>query len=245
VVRQEEDTDFDGEPETVSEFTNGTLRSLRQDSNGKGCFDVEERYDAKGLLVRQNLDENGDCRIDLWSRLQGERVIWQARDERGTGKPTVLVKFDASGKPEIQEQISEGSSRPDVKVFFDDAGDIRSQCVDNDGNGRFDVRYRFSGGQVRTGLVDGDGDGRGETRQVFENGQAVRSEVDTNGDGRADVAQYLEGGQMVRQCEDADYDGRVDRCFEGQSLVDVTGVTDLSEPLGELGCGGFDAFWRS
>jgi hypothetical protein len=49
---------------------------------------------------------------------------------------------------------------------------------------------------------------------------------------------------VVRQCEDSEYDGAVDRCFEGEKVVPVTGVKELKEPLGELGCGGFDPFWR-
>jgi hypothetical protein len=72
----------------------------------------------------------------------------------------------------------------------------------------------------------------------------ARLEVDTNDDGRADVVQYLDGQDVVRQCEDSEFDGTVDRCFEGQSLVPVSGVTDLSAPLEKLGCGGFHPFWR-
>jgi hypothetical protein len=59
------------------------------------------------------------------------------------------------------------------------------------------------------------------------------------------VIQYIADGNTIRQCEDAEFDGRIDRCFEGEKLVDVTGVTDVSAPLERLGCGGLHRFWRS
>ena len=74
--------------------------------------------------------------------------------------------------------------------------------------------------------------------------QIEHLEADTNKDGRADVAQYLSGVAVTRQCQDDNYDGTVDACFEGEKVVPVTGVKELRQPLGELGCGGFDAFWR-
>jgi hypothetical protein len=122
---------------------------------------------------------------------------------------------------------------------------VRSQCIDSDGNGSLDVRYRVSGGAVQEGLVDSSGDGNGNLRQVYANGTIAHLEADTNNDGRPDVVQYLSGPDVVRQCEDSEYDGTVDRCFEGDQVAPVTGVTDLSEPLGSLGCGSFDSFWRS
>jgi hypothetical protein len=132
-----------------------------------------------------------------------------------------------------------------VKLFFDGSGGVRSQCIDSDGNGRLDVRYRISGGAVQEGLVDSSGDGNGNLRQVYTNGTIAHLEADTNNDGRPDVVQYLSGTDVVRQCEDSEYDGTVDTCFEGEAVVPVTGVTDLSEPLGSLGCGRFDPFWRN
>jgi hypothetical protein len=49
---------------------------------------------------------------------------------------------------------------------------------------------------------------------------------------------------VIRQCEDKEYDGSIDQCFEGQKVVPISGVKDVSKPLGNLACGGFDPFWR-
>jgi hypothetical protein len=58
------------------------------------------------------------------------------------------------------------------------------------------------------------------------------------------VIQYLTDGNVIRQCEDAEFDGRIDRCFEGESLAEVSGVTDVGAPLESLGCGSLHSFWR-
>ena len=91
---------------------------------------------------------------------------------------------------------------------------------------------------------DTDGDGVGEQRQIYSGGQLSRVEVDTNDDGRADVIQYLSDGNISRQCEDAEFDGQIDHCFEGESLVGVSGVTNVGAPLESLGCGSLHPFWR-
>jgi hypothetical protein len=93
-------------------------------------------------------------------------------------------------------------------------------------------------------LVDTDRDGVGEQRQIYSGGQLSRVEVDSNDDGRADVVQYLVDGNIVRQCEDTEFDGQIDRCFEGEKLVGVSGVTDVEASLEKLGCGNLHPFWR-
>jgi len=241
---QEEDQDFDGKPDLISSYLGGTLRQLRQDSKLKGCFDLEESYDANGELTRQLSDENGDCRIDLWSGLKNGKVVWQAKDQRGAGRATVLTRYDSSGAATVQELVAEGKHNPDKKLFINADGSVRSQCLDNDGDGVFDVRYRIEAGVVSAGLVDTDRDGVGEQRQVYAGGQLSHVEIDTNGDGRADVVRYVADGNVIRRCEDAEFDGEIDRCFEGQSLVELSGVTDVAPPLESLGCGSLHPFWR-
>ena len=203
-----------------------------------------QRYDSKGQLTRQLTDEDDNCRIDLWSGLENGKVAWQAKDQRSSGRATVLTRYNGSGVATIQETVAEGKKKPDKKLFINPDGSIRSQCVDLDGNGAFDVRYRIDGGIVSEGLVDTDRDGVGEQRQIYSGGQLSRVEVDTNDDGRPDVVQYVVDGNIVRQCEDSEFDGQIDRCFEGESLVGVTGVTDVQAPLEKLSCGNLHPFWR-
>ena len=47
VVRQEEDRSFDGKPDRISTFSGGTLRSVKEDSKLRGCFDLEQKFDAQ------------------------------------------------------------------------------------------------------------------------------------------------------------------------------------------------------
>ena len=51
-------------------------------------------------------------------------------------------------------------------------------------------------------------------------------------------------GNINRQCEETEFDGQIDRCFEGENLVGVSGVTDVEAPLEKLGCGNLHPFWR-
>jgi hypothetical protein len=245
VTRQEEDRNFDGKPDVISEFSGGVLRLVREDSKGRGCFDVEQRLAADGKTVEeQAIDENGDCKLDLWSHFANGAPVWQAQDQRGAGFATVLTRFDASGAPTTQELVGEGKRQPDTKIFLGAGGAVEAQCLDSDGNRSLDVRYRVSGGAVVEGLVDTTNDGKADIRQAWSGGAIAHAEIDTNADGRADVVQYFSGANVVRQCEDAQYDGSVDQCFEGQKVVPVSGVTNLAAKLPALGCGSFDAFWR-
>ncbi|HUF75411.1 MAG TPA: hypothetical protein VMM35_04000, partial [Longimicrobiales bacterium] len=165
-------------------------------------------------------------------------------DTRAAGRATTLTLYDASGAPTVQELVSDGKRRPDTRLLLAGDGSVRTQCQDTSGNGRFDASYRFENGVTREGLVDTGGDGAADQRLVYENGQVARVDVDTNGDGRVDVIQYMAGGNVVRQCEDSTFDGEIDRCFEGQTVVPVSGVTDVSARLPKLDCGSFHAFWR-
>ena len=132
-----------------------------------------------------------------------------------------------------------------MKLFFDADGAVKTQCLDSDGNGTLDVRYRLSGGAVIEGLVDSNGDGKGDVQPGLRRrqGRAPRGRHEQGRPpGRGAVPERL--SNVVRQCQDDNYDGSVDTCFEGEKVVPVSGVKELSEPLGALGCGGFDAFWK-
>ena len=68
--------------------------------------DLEERYDSKGQLTRQLTDEDGNCKIDLWSGLENGKVAWQAKDQRSSGRATVLTRYNGSGVATIQETVT-------------------------------------------------------------------------------------------------------------------------------------------
>ena len=69
VVRQEEDTDFDGD------------------------FDLRSRPGAKGVQVTE-ADTNGDGAIDTWiKRNSAGEVIERAEDRSGDGKPDRIAYF--------------------------------------------------------------------------------------------------------------------------------------------------------
>jgi hypothetical protein len=102
----------------------------------------------------------------------------------------------------------------------------------------------FDGDTLRSALVDTDASGRANEREIYENGERVRIETDTNGDGRPDVVMYMKGEEVVRQDEDSTFDGVLDLRFDGDTPVPVQGKPAAPPKLPELGCGGFDSFWK-
>jgi hypothetical protein len=223
------------------------VAKLEQDTAGKGCIDLVQRYDAAGAVVQENKDSNGDCKIDTWTYLKDGAIVRQGQDTKGVGRPDVLTVFGADGRPVAQELVSDPKRRrPDKKLSLDASGQVTAQCVDTDGNGTLDARAVVSGGAVSEVWIDTKGKGVADQRELYQGGQRVALEADTNGDRKADVVQTFSGGAVGRQDEDTNFDGVVDQRFEGGKAVAVPAGTKLgTAPLGPLECGRFSDFWTS
>src|SRR5690606_33475741 len=99
VAREQIDADFDGRFETVAEYVDGEQVRRITDSSGRGTPERVEHY-ASGRLVRVELDEDRDGRVDLWNFYDPEgRLEKQEQDRSGDGKVDTWVTLDpATGK---------------------------------------------------------------------------------------------------------------------------------------------------
>ena len=121
---------------------------------------------------------------------------------------------------------------------------MKTQCRDTDKNGTFDAQVAVGAdGTPKEALADTNGDGAAENRQVFEGGALARVEIDTNKNSKPDVVQYYAGNAVSRQCQDDDHNGTIDACFQGESPVAVSGVTQPA-PLEKLSCGSAHELWK-
>ncbi|MBW2316109.1 MAG: hypothetical protein JRH10_18215, partial [Deltaproteobacteria bacterium] len=187
-------------------------------------------------------DANDDCKFDLWTWLEKGKITRQAEDQAGLGKATVLTRYNAAQKPTIQEIVSSGKGRPDKKLYLNGDGSVRSQCLDESRNGKLDVRMRVDGGGNVTEVArDTSGNGKIDQQEIYRGGVLVRFDADTNADGAADVVEYHQGETITHQDQDSDFDGVLDYRFVGD---DATEIKERVPKLGNLSCGGFDAFWR-
>jgi hypothetical protein len=215
---------------------------VEEDVNGVGCVTLVQDHDAKGNVAYEKRDSNDDCKFDLWTWLEGGKIVRQAEAQGGGGKATVLTRYDGRQRPTIQEVVSNGKGRPDKKLFLRGDGTVRSQCLDSTGNGRLDTRMRIDeGGNVSEVALDTDGDGRIDQQEIYQGGVLVRFDADTNDDGRADVVEHRQGDTVTHQDQDSDFDGVLDYRFVGEN---ATEIREKVPALGNLSCGGFDDFWR-
>jgi hypothetical protein len=245
VLEKREDRSGDGKPDLVVHFANGRIASLEQDTKGKGCPDLKQRYDAAGRVQAEYKDENGDCNTDIWSYYEGERLVRLGQDTKGRGRPDVLNHVDANGVVTVQELISGDGKVPNQKLFLAPDGSVTGQCFLDEKGARLNARGVIQGGVMTELLVDTTGNGVADTREVYQGETRVRVEVDTNGDGKVDIVQSTGPGGVSRQDEDTDFDGVLDRRFDGDALVRLPAGTKIGgEDFGKLGCGSFHGFWR-
>ncbi len=223
-------------------FRQGTLDRLQQDSNGSGCVDLKQWFDAAENVRAEYRDTTGDCKTDVWSYFENGRLIRQGRDTRGRGRPDLLDHLDATGAIVIQEVASDGR-HPDKKLYLDKSGAVSSQCLLNTEGDKLTTRATVAHGVVVEVLSDSTGNGIADTREIYENNQRVRVEADTNGDRKVDVVQSVTAAGVAVQEEDTDFDGSLDRRFEDNQLVESTHGTRVGADFGPIGCGSFHRFW--
>jgi hypothetical protein len=242
VRERREDRNGDGKPELVATFKDGVLAHVEEDVNAAGCTSLVQDHDAAGNVAFEKRDTNADCKFDLWTWLENGKIVSQAEDKLGKGKATVLTRFDAQQKPQLQEIVSDGKARPDKKLYLRPDGTVRSQCVDGDGNGSLDTRLRLDdAGKIAEVALDTNADGKVDQQESYQGGILIRFDADTNGDGKTDVVEHHKGETITHQDQDSDFDGVLDYRFVGEKS---TPIREKVPALGTLGCGAFDDFWK-
>jgi hypothetical protein len=85
VAKQELDTNHDGKPDVWKFYLDGKLSRVQRDTNHDGKPDVWEIY-GKGHLERIGVDVDFDGRVDRWDRDEAARLADEAK-EADAGAP--------------------------------------------------------------------------------------------------------------------------------------------------------------
>ncbi len=164
------------------------------------------------MLVRLDVDQDGDGRVDARTYLLGNRPLRAELDLAGTGVIDRWEYFDAAGalilvgtsssgdgiedtwthaeSPEGDRRVDRSTLRDrriDRREHYRDGVLIRSE-EDVNGDGLLDKWETFEGGTLRVAAFDTTyGAGRPDRRVIYgPDGQFSRVEVDLDGDGAFD-----------------------------------------------------------
>ena len=236
----------DGEPDLFAWFEGGRLDRVEQDTDGGGCTDLKQWFDAEGQVRAEYRDTTGNCKSDTWSYFKKSVLVRQGLDTNASGSPDVLNHYGPDGTIKVQEVASGGNGRnPDQKLFVKADGTVTAQCLLNEAKDLLNTRAVVRSGTISEILIDTTGDRFADTRQILGgDGQLTKLYADTNGDRKPDVVQVFEGGQLLYQDEDTNFDGVVDQRFQGSQAVAVPDQTRVaSRDFAKLGCGSFSGFW--
>jgi hypothetical protein len=180
LLRQEQDTDYDGRIDAWLGYQGGQLATRELDTSGDGRADSFERY-AGGRMQERSIDRDGDGVRDASYLYQGESLQEERHDRNNDGRPDRVIRYQERRRSSSEE--------------------------DEDGDGRFDTWTTFQvvGGRELPARIERDTQGRGRA-DVFETyeargGQATlaKREEDRNGDGVIDVTSLYEDGKLVRR----------------------------------------------
>lgn len=176
-------------------------------------------------LVRLDLDQSGDGRVDVRTYLDGNRPLRAELDVAGKGQIDRWEYFDAAGQlilvgtsslgdgiedtwthaatPEGERRVDQSSSRDrriDRREHYRDETLLRAE-EDVNGDGRPDKWETYEGGALRMVAFDTTyAAGRPDRRVIYNaDGQFSHVEVDIRGDGRFERVEPDTGATQGRK----------------------------------------------
>jgi hypothetical protein len=186
VVRQESDSDYDGEIDVWQTYQAGEIATRAADSNGDGAADVWESY-SRGRMIERTVDRDTDGVQDAFYRYDGDLLAEERHDSDSDGRVDRVVTYSDLHRESAQE--------------------------DRSGDGKVDTwtTYQIVDGQDHVARIERDQHGTGQPSlvEIYEvtDGKALlaRREEDVNGDGSIDIVSIYENGRLVqRQISDPD-----------------------------------------
>jgi hypothetical protein len=112
----EDDLDFDGTFELLTDYKDGERARTREDTNGDGEVDGWSFFRG-GEIVRRESDRDGDGLRDLVAMYRGGQLQRQEEDRNADGQPDVIEIF-ASGEVAERHEDADFDGTPDVASFY-------------------------------------------------------------------------------------------------------------------------------
>jgi hypothetical protein len=180
VVRQMEDSNYDGIQDIWTDYEWGAATTRTLDTNNDGNPDAWERYSA-GRMSSREIDRNDDGVRDAFYRYEGDSLAREEYDANDDGRVDQTILYQNRQRDRAEEDINR-DGKMDLWTFF----------IVNDG---VELPSRIE--------RDSKGNGVADTYEMFEptGGTAVlvRKEEDVNGDGSIDVISIFQKGKLVRR----------------------------------------------
>ena len=127
IVRQEEDTNGDGQVDTWSTFKGGKLARREVDTNGDAAPDVLFVYE-KEMIAREERDERGDGRLSYRAFYQNRRIMKVEKDTNNDGNMDVWIYYDATAPGELvsrEERDLNGDGAIDLWAYYESGRLVR------------------------------------------------------------------------------------------------------------------------
>ena len=204
------DADRDGRPEIEMVFDerSGALLTRSDDTDYDGQLDTVNRYEH-GKIVERIEDTNHDGEPDRWITYENEKGSRMEVDRDFDGTPDAFYVY-ADETLSYEEHDTNGDGKIDRRVEFEDRHrSIEREDRDHDGKLEFQTFYNKKEVPVRT-EQDTNGDGKTDVWEFYEGKDPakivlVRKEEDVNADGNVDITSYYKKGKLTRkEVEDPD-----------------------------------------
>ncbi len=206
LLKRELDADRDGNTEIVRWVDPNSMLVVRQmeDSNYDGIQDIWTDYEW-GAATTRTLDTNDDGNPDAWERYSGGRMSSREIDRNDDGVRDAFYRYEGDSLTR-EEYDADDDGRVDQTILYRNRQrDRAEEDIDRDGKMDLWTFFIVNDGVELPSRIERDmgGNGVADTYEMFEplNGTAVlvRKEEDVNGDGSIDVISIFQKGKLVRR----------------------------------------------
>jgi len=133
---------------------------------------IAPAYDSTGKLRLLTYDSNGDGKPDMWSYMDGSRVVRVEIDSNGDGAID-RREYYGTGQALERAEIAVAYDARFTRTEFYEGGMLARVEEDADGNGAVDKWETYVNGAVSSVAFDTQGTGRPTRRLVYDaSGQA-------------------------------------------------------------------------
>jgi hypothetical protein len=153
----------------------GKLRLLTYDSNGNGKPDMWSYMDG-GRIVRIEIDKDEDGVIDRWEYYDANQKLEKVGTSRANDGKVDTWAFPPDGNTVRVELSTKRDGRVTRTEFYEGGVLVRAQ-EDTDGNGSLDKWETYANGVLTSVAFDTEGAGRPTRRLVYDEKGNVRIET--------------------------------------------------------------------
>ena len=167
----------------LSAFLAGGCSGARSDVKGR----MTPEYDkTTGKLTLLKYDSDGDGKIDMWSYMDGSRVVRVEIDKNEDGQIDRWEYYDANQKLEKIGSSRAQNGKEDAWSYLAADGSIERIEVSTRQNGKITRIEHYKKGVLVSVEEDGDGDGKMDKWETYEGNRLASVAFDTVHRGKPD-----------------------------------------------------------